>query len=52
MYLAGVFTINFMGQHSLVFGVQVLIEVISPHLLCVLLLDPSQILWLEYLDLL
>ena len=39
-------------QLSLVFVVKALIEVIMPHLLYVLQLDPSWILWLEYLDLL
>ena len=44
------FTIHIMGQHPLVFEVQSLIVVIPLHLLYVLLLDPSQILQLEYLD--
>ena len=38
------FTIDLMGQHSLVFGVQALIEAIPIHLLHMFLLDPSWIL--------
>ena len=46
------FAIYFVSQHALIFGVQALIEMISFHLLHVILLYPSQILWLEYLNLL
>ena len=46
------FTIHFVGQHLLVFGVKALIEAITLHFLYVLWLDPSWVLQLEYLDLL
>ena len=51
-HLLGVLTVNYVGQHSLAFDIQALMEVISLHLFYVLLLDPSWILQLEYLDLL
>ena len=46
-----VFAIHFVGQHAPIFKVQAFIEMISLHLLHVLLLNPSWILWLEYLNL-
>ena len=47
-----VFAIHFVGQHVLIFRVQALIEMIPFHLLYVLLLNPSWVLQLDYLDLL
>ena len=48
---SGVFANNFVGQHAPVFWVQALIEVILFHLYT-LLLNPSQVLQVGYLDLL
>ena len=47
-----VFPIYFVGQHMPVFKVQALVEMISFLLLHMLLLNPSQILQLKYLNLL
>ena len=49
---SGVFAIHFVGQHVSGFRVQALMEAISFHVLHKLLLNPSQILQLEYLGLL
>ena len=49
---SGVFTIHFVGQHVPVFRVWALTEMIPFHLLYVLLLNPSWVLWQEHLDLL
>ena len=47
-----VFTIHSVGQHVSVFRVQALIETIAFHLLHMLLVNPSWIPWLEYLNML